>query len=230
MKQRLKIDGIILTVLSIITILLYFFPKLFVGQLVIDAPLNFLGLLLIQKGMFIRMSARGHKRAISPKGWGLAKTGFYAYSRNPMYLGSFLSGVGFALILWPWWALPIFAFLFYLRFSPTIRLEEAHLKNMFGKEYEDYCREVPQIFPSLSKIIKIQKKTECPWEELWTTKEKNSIWILPVVAFILKVVSDKILYNHWDIKEKLFILTVGVCIFWIHLLYEYKIKHGKNTK
>jgi len=30
-----------------------------------------------------------------------------------MYLGSFLMGAGFILIVWPWWTLPIFAALFF---------------------------------------------------------------------------------------------------------------------
>lgn len=230
MKQRLKIDGVILIVLAAATLVLYFFPALFAGQMLFDGPLFFLGVLLIMKGMFIRMSARGHKKALSPKGWGLAKSGLYAYTRNPMYLGSFLSGLGFAMILWPWWALPVFATLFYVRFSPTVRLEESNLKGIFGKEYENYCRDVPQFFPSIPKLMRINKRTECPWEELWTTKEQHGFWYLPVAALLAKFISDGLLYRFVDWPRELMIFAAAVVVFWAHMLYEYKFKYGKDTK
>lgn len=230
MKQRLKVDGVIIITLIVLSIGIYFFPGLFWGQTVFETPLFFVGLLLVQKGAFIRMAARGHKKVLSPKGWGLAKTGFYAYTRNPMYLGSFTVGLGFAMVIWPWWALPIFAFLFYLRFSPTIRLEEEHLRKLFGKEYEDYCADVPQFFPSILKLMKINKPVECPWSEVWSTKEQYGIWYLPVIVLLAKAVSDKFIYGHWNLLIDMAIFFIAVTLFWVHIFYEYNLKYEKNPK
>src|SRR5258706_9323513 len=52
-----------------------------------------LGGALALPGLFLRAWATGHLR----KNDSLAVTGPYAYTRNPLYLGSFLIGVGFTI-------------------------------------------------------------------------------------------------------------------------------------
>lgn len=82
-------DGFLLALLVIASLSIYFFPKLFLFYEQVDNECDFLGMLLILKGSFIRMSARGHKCVRSPLGKGLAQDGLYTYTRNPMYLGTF---------------------------------------------------------------------------------------------------------------------------------------------
>ena len=57
------------------------------------------GAVLIIPGLAIRALASGHVR----KNEALAMSGPYAYSRNPLYLGSLLIGIGFALAARSWW-------------------------------------------------------------------------------------------------------------------------------
>ncbi len=52
-----------------------------------------LGAILIIPGLLIRALASGHVR----KNEALATSGPYAYTRNPLYLGSLLMGIGFAV-------------------------------------------------------------------------------------------------------------------------------------
>ena len=54
-----------------------------------------IGTLLIVPGLLIRALASGHVR----KNEALATSGPYAHTRNPLYLGSLLIGIGFALAL-----------------------------------------------------------------------------------------------------------------------------------
>src|SRR5215472_10845737 len=58
-----------------------------------------LGALLIVPGLIIRALASGHVR----KNEALAMSGPYAYTRNPLYLGSSLIGIGFAVAARSWW-------------------------------------------------------------------------------------------------------------------------------
>ena len=126
----------------ILTGLLYQFPRVYYANRFFDNILDFIGLSVMLKGVYIRMAARGHKKAHSNQGEGLVTTGLYSYTRNPMYLGTFLVGAGFVLIVWPWWSLPIFGWLFYLRFKKQVLKEEKHLRGLFKEEYKIYCRKV----------------------------------------------------------------------------------------
>src|SRR5689334_8367255 len=56
-------------------------------------------LLLVLPGIVIRALAAGHVK----KNRELTTTGPYAYTRNPLYLGSTLIGVGFAVAAHTWW-------------------------------------------------------------------------------------------------------------------------------
>ncbi|MCX5681293.1 MAG: isoprenylcysteine carboxylmethyltransferase family protein, partial [Candidatus Omnitrophica bacterium] len=140
MKQRIKIDGTILSLVIGVTGILYFFPGLIC---------DLIGVISILKGTYLRMAARGYKKEFSKKGQDLVMSGPYSLTRNPMYLGTFLIGVGFVLVVWPWWLLLIFSLFFYMRFNVQMVKEEVYLKKIFGEKYEAYCLQVPRFFPSL---------------------------------------------------------------------------------
>lgn len=230
MKPRLKMDGLLLALVVIFSLGVYLFPKLFYAQSRVDDILDFFGMLMILTGSFIRMSARGHKVACSPKGWGLAQDGLYAYTRNPMYLGTFTIGVGFTFIIWPWWAAFIFAVLFYLRFRPLIASEEKHLKTIFPEEYEQYCNCVPRIFPSIMSLLKINLAYECPWHELWQTKERRTVWTLPLIIFIAEIMKEWVLYQVPPSRTTFLPFVLAIAVFSVILAIEYFLKDGKNPK
>jgi protein-S-isoprenylcysteine O-methyltransferase Ste14 len=80
----------------------------------------------------------------------LVVTGPYAYVRNPMITGVVLILTGEALMLASWaigiWALVFLIInMFYFMLS-----EEPGLRKRFGKEYEEYCRNVPRYIPRLT--------------------------------------------------------------------------------
>lgn len=97
-------------------------------------------------GLGIRAWASGHIR----KNDALATTGPYAYTRNPLYLGSFLLGCGFTIAsAQPLLAIPFLA-LFLGIYFPVMRVEAGQLAKLFGEEYSDYAQAVPLFFPRLS--------------------------------------------------------------------------------
>ena len=208
MKKRIKIDSAILSLVIILTGFLYGFPEFYSSSHLIDNVMDFFGFLCILKGIVLRMAARGFKKVNSNKGHGLVTTGLYRYIRNPMYLGSFLLGCGFVLIVWPWWALPVFALLFYSRFKKQVAEEEKHLEKMFGEEYIKYCKKVPRVFPKFKNYSKMNLKKTLPWDELWNTKEKRGLVGWPVLAVLLETFQEKIIFDVVDIKQ-----TVLICVF-----------------
>jgi protein-S-isoprenylcysteine O-methyltransferase Ste14 len=103
-----------------------------------------LGAILIVPGLLIRALASGHVR----KNEALATSGPYAYTRNPLYLGSLLMGVGFAVAARSWWVGVVLVIMFFAIYLPVIRDEEAFLRQKFP-EFEEYARRVPRMFPRI---------------------------------------------------------------------------------
>jgi protein-S-isoprenylcysteine O-methyltransferase Ste14 len=103
-----------------------------------------LGAILIVPGLLVRALASGHVR----KNEALATSGPYAYTRNPLYLGSLLMGVGFAAAARSWWVGVALVVMFFAIYLPVIRDEEAFLRQKFP-EFEDYARRVPRMFPRI---------------------------------------------------------------------------------
>lgn len=97
-------------------------------------------------GLLIRAWASGHIR----KNQKLAVSGPYAYTRNPLYLGSFVLGIGFTIAAGVWWLGLIFIILFLGIYLPVMRVEAQDLTIIFGAEYEEYARQVPLFFPRLT--------------------------------------------------------------------------------
>ena len=106
----------------------------------------FLGSIVVIPGLWIRALASGHVR----KNEALATSGPYAYTRNPLYLGSLLTGVGFAIAARSWWIGLLLLIMFFAIYIPVIRGEEEVLRQTFP-EFDEYARQVPQMFPRLRR-------------------------------------------------------------------------------
>jgi protein-S-isoprenylcysteine O-methyltransferase Ste14 len=98
-------------------------------------------------GLGIRAWASGHIR----KNVTLAITGPYAFTRNPLYLGSFLLGLGFTIAAGRWILSALFGALLLGIYLPVMRVEANDLEKVFGEEYRRYASAVPLFFPRLTR-------------------------------------------------------------------------------
>lgn len=103
------------------------------------------GAVLIVPGLLIRALASGHVR----KNEALATSGPYAHTRNPLYLGSLLIGIGFALAARSWWIGGVLFLMFFAIYVPVIRGEERFLREKFS-EFDEYARRVPRMLPRIT--------------------------------------------------------------------------------
>ena len=103
-------------------------------------------LALVVPGLALRAAASGTVK----KNRELTVTGPYAYTRNPLYLGSSLIAAGFALALLSWLVGLVVAIGFVAIYIPVIASEERFLRATFPG-FDDYCRLVPRIIPRVSR-------------------------------------------------------------------------------
>jgi protein-S-isoprenylcysteine O-methyltransferase Ste14 len=103
-----------------------------------------LGLILILPGLLIRALASGHVK----KNEELATSGPYAHTRNPLYLGSLLMGLGFAVAARSWWVGLLLVLMFFAIYTPVILDEEKFLRQKFP-DFASYTRQVPRIIPAI---------------------------------------------------------------------------------
>jgi len=93
-------------------------------------------------GLWLRAVASGHVH----KDAELATTGPYAYTRNPLYVGSLILAAGFAVAARSPWIVVLMLVMFVAVYLPVIRSEEEYLRRTFP-EFEDYAKRVPRLMP-----------------------------------------------------------------------------------
>jgi len=116
-----------------------------------------LSLALVVPGLALRAAAAGTVE----KNRELTVTGPYAYSRNPLYLGSALITSGFALALFSWPMAVLLAVGFTVIYVPVIAAEEKFLRATFP-EFDSYCRQTPRFFPRMTLARHHEEKGGAP--------------------------------------------------------------------
>ncbi len=93
-------------------------------------------------GVAIRAAAAGHVK----KNRELTTSGPYAYTRNPLYLGSLVIAIGFGIASRNWWVALVIVVLFLAIYLPVIRSEEQFLRGEFPG-FHEYSTQVPRLIP-----------------------------------------------------------------------------------
>jgi protein-S-isoprenylcysteine O-methyltransferase Ste14 len=105
-----------------------------------------LGALVGAIGLCLRAYAAGylHKQEV------LTVTGPYAYTRNPLYLGSAMMALGAGIAARSWVSISILIIYFAIFYSMVMRREERELHSRHGASFEEYARAVPLFVPRLT--------------------------------------------------------------------------------
>jgi protein-S-isoprenylcysteine O-methyltransferase Ste14 len=91
-------------------------------------------------GLVLRAWAAGHLA----KDKQLCQSGPYAWSRNPLYIGTLLVACGLVIAGQSIALAIIFAIVFIFIYLPVIELEEQHLRDLFP-DFDEYARRVPRL-------------------------------------------------------------------------------------
>lgn len=136
-----------------------------------------LGALVGALGLWLRAYAAGylHKQEV------LTVTGPYAYTRNPLYLGSALLALGAGIATRSWISASILLVYFAIFYSMVMRREETELQVRHGAAFEEYARAVPLFIPRLNAV---KLSGASPGSFSFTQYKKNHEW-QAAVGFLL---------------------------------------------
>ncbi len=137
-----------------------------------------IGGLLLVPGLFLRALASGHVQ----KDKRLTISGPYAYTRNPLYLGSLILAAGFAVAARNWWIVAVIVVMFTVIYIPVIAGEERFLRHTFP-EYDDYARHVPRMLPRLTPYG--NQPAMYSSERYWKHREYQAVLGCAVVLAVL---------------------------------------------
>ncbi|MBN2338555.1 MAG: isoprenylcysteine carboxylmethyltransferase family protein [Acidobacteria bacterium] len=118
------------------------------------------------------------------KGRVLAQGGPYAFSRNPLYVGSFVMALGVILAGQGYWLLPFFLAFFLVFYLPVMRAEEGDLQRTHGERFLRYADRVPLFFPRWSGAR--GDGSTFLWSRVVRNREhRNSASLLVVLAILV---------------------------------------------
>jgi len=114
----------------------------------------------------------------------LSVSGPYRVVRNPLYLGSFLVGGGFAFILWHPVVFGLTLIFFWFFYLKTIQKEERSLTENFGESYRLYCQNVPRLLPRFSPY-RGSTKEPFRWMRLYENGETITLLTIFLILILL---------------------------------------------
>lgn len=212
-KRSIFLNGVIIAAAGFLCLYLYRYLAQQRQNVLVEQILDPLGLTIILFGQYLRISARGYKFEKHFEKAVLITDGPYALSRNPMYLASFLIGLGLTILLLKWWTLPTYIVFFLVWYWPQIHNEQERLKKKFGQEYTCYCKTTPCFFPRLKTLISFKARKYIPLKMIWIKKEWNTILVWSVVAFVAEGYQDINFYSFGDFVREFILLLLIIFYF-----------------
>jgi protein-S-isoprenylcysteine O-methyltransferase Ste14 len=151
-------------------------------------------LILVVPGVWLRAYAAGYVR----KNAELTFTGPYAYTRNPLYLGSTMIAFGFALAASSLIIFVVLAGMFTAIYLPTIRSEELYLREHFAG-FDEYAAKVPRLLPRLTPAEFPANENASggrfSWQQWQHHREYNAL--MGAGAIYLALAVRLFLSHHW---------------------------------
>ena len=116
------------------------------------------GLAVAILGLILRGYAAGHLR----KHQQLAVSGPYAFTRNPLYLGSVLLAAGFSVASHSWISTLLLVAYLGIFYPVVIRREQTELEAHYGAAFVEYASRVPAFWPRLTPAMASSERFSWP--------------------------------------------------------------------
>jgi protein-S-isoprenylcysteine O-methyltransferase Ste14 len=149
LRKRHVQNWLILAIFAV-AVALYYRPERSDLTGPVGEVLDGLGWALLACGILLRIAARGWKFE-QPRGV-LVTNGPYGMVRHPLYLASFLIGLGLCALAGCTWLVLLFTACYWLVHGPVATREEAVLAQKWPVELAEYQARVPAFLPRIADL------------------------------------------------------------------------------
>lgn len=142
------------------------------GSDVADTLLDGLGIVAVLAGLALRAAVIGYayirRGGVNKKVYAdrLVTAGFFAVSRNPLYVGNLLVYGGLLSIHSNPWSVMLGGGFFLFAYRAIVATEERYLRRTFGADYESYCLRTPRWWPRWSGLRAALDGMEFRWRRV----------------------------------------------------------------
>jgi len=179
-----------------------------------------LGILFILIGLAIRVLTIGlayiirggrHRKIYAED---LVTDGIFAHSRNPMYVGNSLLGIGFLCIVGNVTGMIVGSILILLTYRLIVHSEESYLREQFSDGYDQYCANVPRWLPRIKGIKETIRDYEYQFD--WpgvAVKEYSTLFIylfIPLLVIAWKLYLAGMLGEYSLLVSSLGAILIGL--------------------
>ena len=202
---------------TVVLLALFFaFPPVYPGGSErLDNRLDALGILVALLGQALRVAVIGYAYIIRGGknrrvyAEGLVTEGFFAHSRNPLYLGNLLILLGLFLIHNNHWVYALGVPFFLLGYVAIVAAEEHFLRGKFGAAYDEYACAVPRWLPRLRGLGESVRGMRFNWRRV-VLKEYNSAFYWAAGAVVL-LAADTLTYFPYHARAT-YLNTLWACL------------------
>lgn len=207
-------------------------PEELLGNATLDKIAMAAGIVLALAGEALRMAVIGYayirrggkNREVHANE--LVTRGFYAHTRNPMYVGNFMVVMGFSLIYGSVAIIALLLLFFAWVYLAITTNEENYLRNKFGAAYDGYAARVNRFIPDFRGLRASLSEFEYDWRRT-LVKEYNTLCF--TLGIILALLAWKLfhLYGYADHRTAIRLLTAGLIPL---ALFYGTVRHLKKTR
>lgn len=188
----------------------------------LDTLLDAVGVLVALTGQLFRVAVIGYVYIVRGGrnnrvyAEGLVTEGFFAHSRNPLYLGNILVLLGLFLIYNNPWVYVIAIPFFVLGYVAIVAAEEVYLRGAFSAAYDAYAAAVPRWFPRRAGLRRSLEGMRFNWRRV-ILKEYGSTYAWMGGALVL-MIADTLVYHPYRERAG-YINALLVCLGVLTIAY-----------
>ncbi|MDA0834270.1 MAG: isoprenylcysteine carboxylmethyltransferase family protein [Planctomycetota bacterium] len=175
-------------------------------------------------GYLLRMATVGYvpggtsgRNTRSQRADSLNTTGWYATTRNPLYLGNFLIGLGWVAAPADLLLVLVYVGFFWLYYERVIAAEEEYLISKFGREYTEWAARTPVFVPDVRRWCKPNMTFSL---RTVFRREYSALMLIGLVFWIIDTLQHLVVERrlYFDVSWTAFMLSCATVYFVMRFL------------